>query len=306
VSRSGGLEHPRRPRDHAERGRDGGERLGLVELAGHDQHGVVRLVVLRVEAAQRRHRHPLDVGARADHRLAVVVPEERRADEPGVEQLERLVLADLELVAHHGELGGQVLRQEERVHHAVGFHREGEFEVVAGRGQGLVVVGPIGVGRAVVVGAARLHDLPHVAVTLRALEQHVLEQVGHAALAVALVARADQVGDVDRDLVLRVVGEEQDAQAVVELVLADAFDGAELLRRRLGSRGGGGRGGGGRGGRRGLAGAQGSEEDRGELHGPHVGPSGSCREARPGGRPRRAAGPRSRRGSCPCRARAPR
>ena len=59
------------------------ERLRLVELAGDEQHRVVGLVVLAVERLQPVDRHVLDVGARADRRLAVVVPEvrgrERRA-----------------------------------------------------------------------------------------------------------------------------------------------------------------------------------------------------------------------------------
>ena len=43
----------------------------------------------------------------------------------------------------------------------------------------------------------------------RPLEDHVLEQVGHAGLAVALVPRADEDGQVDGDLGAGRVGKEQ-------------------------------------------------------------------------------------------------
>ena len=56
---------------------------------------------------------------------------------------------------------------------------------------------------------------------LLALEQHVLEEVCHPGLAVAFVARADEVGDVDGHGRLRGVGEQQDLEAVVERVLGD-------------------------------------------------------------------------------------
>ena len=73
-----------------------------------------------------------------------------------------------------------------------------------------------------------LQGLGHVRERRRALEDHVFEQVGHAGLAVALVPGADEDGQVDGDVRLRGVGEEQDAQAVVELVFGDAFDGGDL------------------------------------------------------------------------------
>ena len=63
----------------------------------------------------------------------------------------------------------------------------------------------------------------------RSLEEHVLEQVGHAGLAVALVARADQDRQVDGDLGPRGVGEQEHAQAVVQPVLGDPLDRRDLL-----------------------------------------------------------------------------
>ena len=76
--------------------------------------------------------------------------------------------------------------------------------------------------RRAVIADAVLHELAlRVGVLRRALEHQVLEQVRHAALAVPFVARADQVGHVDRDRLLRPVGQQQDLQAVRKVVLAD-------------------------------------------------------------------------------------
>ena len=61
------------------------------------------------------------------------------------------------------------------------------------------------------------------------LEEHVLQQVRHARLAIAFVARAHQVSHVDRHLGLRSVGEKQDVQAVGQDVFGDALDGGDLL-----------------------------------------------------------------------------
>jgi hypothetical protein len=63
----------------------------------------------------------------------------------------------------------------------------------------------------------------------RSLEQQVLEQVGHAGLAVVLVARSDHVGHVDRHRRLGVVGVQQHLQAVGEAVFVDPFDGPHEL-----------------------------------------------------------------------------
>ena len=64
----------------------------------------------------------------------------------------------------------------------------------------------------------------------RALEIHVLQQVRHAGLAVALMARSDFVGDIDADRATRLIGIEQDLQAVRQPVFGDPLDAAHLLR----------------------------------------------------------------------------
>jgi hypothetical protein len=141
-------------------------------------------------------RHPFDVGALADDRVAVVVPGEGELLHALEQHRAGVVLAHLELVSHHRHLGVEVLLRHERVHHAVGFHAERPVEVVGGGGEGLEVGGAVVRGGAVPARAAAVELFLHVRVALRALEQQVLEQVRHAFLAVALVARAHEVGDV--------------------------------------------------------------------------------------------------------------
>ena len=73
-----------------------------------------------------------------------------------------------------------------------------------------------------------MQRLGNLRVRRRALEDHVLEQVGHAGFAVAFVPRADEDGQVDGDRGPRRVGKEQHLQAVVEPVLGDALDRLDL------------------------------------------------------------------------------
>ena len=83
--------------------------------------------------------------------------------------------------------------------------------------------------RAVPLGAVVGQFLLDVAVAGRADEVQVLEQVRHAGFAVALEPRADQVGHVDRDLRVRRIGKQQDAQAVGIGVFGDAAQGRFLF-----------------------------------------------------------------------------
>ena len=217
----GGPQHPCRLRDGAEGLRDRGERPAGVELAGDDQHRVVGLVVVAVERLQPLDRDVLDVRQRADDRAAVVVPEVGRGGRALAQQAERAVLAGLELVADDGHLAVEVLLRDAGVDHAVGLHPEDEREGVLVRREGLEVVGAVERGGAVVARAALEELVLRVGDLRGALEEQVLEQVRHAALAVALVPRADEVGDVDGDRVLRRVGEEEHLHPVREVVLAD-------------------------------------------------------------------------------------
>ena len=153
----GGLELPLRARDLAERlgnQREGG--VGL-ELPSDEQHGVVGLVVVPVEGLQPLDGHVLDVGAGADGRVAVVVPEIRRAQHALEQHARGAVLADLELVAHHAHLAVEIALRDARRHHPVGFHAERPLEGLLRSRERLVVVRAIVVGAAVHVGEALGH-----------------------------------------------------------------------------------------------------------------------------------------------------
>src|SRR6266568_337582 len=92
------------------------------------------------------------------------------------------------------------------------------------RREGLEVIGPVVRGAAVVARSALLEVRLDVRKAPRAAEHQVLEEMRHSGLAVAFVARADEIGDVDGDRIDRAVGDEQDLQSVREAVLGDAFD----------------------------------------------------------------------------------
>ena len=116
----------RRLRDGAEVLRDQRERGLDVELARDDQHRVVGLVVHPVERLQPLDVDVLDVGARADLQVAVVVPLVRGREHLAEQHELRIVLAVLELVAHDRHLGVEVAPADERVHHPVGLHRSAQ------------------------------------------------------------------------------------------------------------------------------------------------------------------------------------
>ncbi len=174
-------------RDLAERAGDEGERLRLVELAGHEEHRVVGLVVHPVERLEVLLLHVLDVAAVADGGAAVGVPVVGHALHALEHDLEGGVLAHLVFVAHDGELGVEVGLADEGVHHPVGLHLDGPLEVVVARLEELEVVGAVEPRGAVGARAADVELLVEVRVLRRALEHQVLEEVRHARLAVVLV-----------------------------------------------------------------------------------------------------------------------
>ena len=241
LARIGGFEGALGVLQRAEGLVDAGQRFAFIELPGHHQDGVVRRVVAVVEGAEVLHIHLLDVRAGADGRLAVVVPVEGHGLEPLDGHAEGIVLAGLKFIAHHGHLAAlavlapQRLRREVAVLHAIRFEVQGLAEVLLRGREGDVVVGAVEGGGAVEVPAQLVEQLGYVGVLGRALEDHVLQQVRHARLAIVLVAAAHQVGDVGGDGGLAGIGEEQHPQAVGEPVFGDAFH-----CRQLGWRGQGG------------------------------------------------------------------
>ena len=122
-------------------------------------------------------------------------------------------------VAHHvalvlqAGLGDRV----EEVPHALALEPERGLEPV-GRHH-LVVVGAIGIGRAVDLERPDALQDPEVLVlagVLGALKHHVLEQVRKPGLAGKLVAAADVVPDAHRDLGNRPIDVQDDLEPVVE------------------------------------------------------------------------------------------
>ena len=193
------------------------------KLAGHDQRGVVGLVVLAVEGPQARDVDVLYVCAGADRVLAVVVPlvhgGQRLLEKNGV----GAVFAALHLVAHHGHLSVQVFPSDVAVDHRIGLPAQVPAQVVVVGREAGGVVGAVEPGAAVGGEPALLEVGPCLGVLGRALEQQVLEQVGHAGLAVVLVPGPHAVGQVHRGRRLGIVGHQQHLQAILEPVFGDAL-----------------------------------------------------------------------------------
>ena len=213
-----------------------------VEVAGDDQGRVARHVPLLVEADDVIELGRLEILVLADDQIAVGVAfrvEQVGDREPG--PAVRLVVVALPaLVADHVDLVLQAGPGEERqeVAHAVALDPQRGLEVMGGHH--LEVVGAVEVGRAVGGRAEPLEDLEVLVLAdvLRALEEHVLEQVSEAAPPRHLVAGADVVPDVDRDQRDAVVLVEDDLETVVELVALELDLGVLVLagcgrRRRL-------------------------------------------------------------------------
>ena len=171
--------------------------LASSNLPGHDEHGVVRLVVLPVEGLQVFDGHALDVAAVADRGLAVVVPVVGRGHDAlaehapaarsrrartrcGRRSFRRPASSRLMKLLTSGRLRGR-------------WRTPGCRRVA---GKRLEVIGAVGRCGAVELRAVLLQCLGDVRVRRRALEDHVFEQVRHARFAVALVPRADEHGQV--------------------------------------------------------------------------------------------------------------
>jgi hypothetical protein len=183
-----------------------------------------------IEDREILNRNALDVGAVADDGLAIVVEVKGGGHDSLVEDVELAVFAGLHLVADHRHLAVEVLLEHGHVGHAVGLQVQRPAEVVVAGVDGLEVHGLVeGCGSVEVAGGAVGEVLEELAAVLGALEGHVLQEMGHAGLAIGFVARADAVDDVDGDLGLGVVGKQEDVQAVGKGVLRDALDGGHLL-----------------------------------------------------------------------------
>ena len=185
------IENSLGPRDPAKRFGDPPQRLLLVEVARHGEDGVIRLIILLIKRSQPLDRNALDIGAVSNGRLAVIMESVGGFLHPLHQNADGIVFARLELVAHHGHLGIEKLLFHAHVDHALGFEAQCPAQVGIAGGDGLEVVGAVEGGGAVPVGAVIGKVLLDVASVLGAEEEHVLDQVRHAGLAVAFVAGSD-------------------------------------------------------------------------------------------------------------------
>ena len=196
-----------------------GQRLHRIRLdiAGHDQHGVVGPVVFviegnRVGAVQLLHLlHP------ADHRNAVgLVLPERRVDLLVEHRLRIAVDARAALFQDHVALGLDDLVGEDEVAHAVGLEAH---HLTERRRRHRLVEGGVVIGGEGVVGAA---DGRYGAVELargvvgRGLEHQMFEEVRDAGFAWRLVGAADLVPHHMGDDRGAVIGDDHHLHAVVE------------------------------------------------------------------------------------------
>ena len=193
-------------------------RRGRVEIAGDDEHGVLRHVVGLVEVAHVLDARRLEVGHAADHLVLVGVGRERRVvDDLGEASVGRAVDALPALFLHHAALARERRLLDLERGHPIGLEPQRQRQVV--RRHRLPVVGRILVGRGVALAADRGDERLVLILgdVLAALEHQVLEEVREPGPAGLLVLRADVVGDADVDDGRRVVLVEDDPQAVLEL-----------------------------------------------------------------------------------------
>jgi len=140
----------------------------------------------------------------------------------------RIVFAALELVADHGHLGIEVAPADVRVDHPVRFHGERPVEARVVCIERFEIVRAVPSRCAVRLHAALAEFGEDVAARRSALEHQVLEQVGHAGLAVIFVRRADLVGHIHGRRRVRRIRKQQYREAVGQPVFGDAFNGRTL------------------------------------------------------------------------------
>ncbi len=138
-----------------------------------------------------------------------------RSEDALFEDLVGVVFAGFHFVADHRHFGVEIFLEHGHADHAVGFESERPAQIVVAGVEGLEVHG------LVVLSGAVEQPPPWSVSSLKIsrpgggrLEHHVFEEMGHACLAVSLVAGADAVDDVDGDFGLGVIGKQQDVETV--------------------------------------------------------------------------------------------
>ena len=182
-----GLKHALRLRNCAEVFGDKAERPGFIEFPGNEQDGVIGLVIVSIERLKTFDRYVLDVAARADCGLAVVVPEKCSRHDALFEHIHGRILSALELVSHHRHFAIEVFLGNKRIHHAVGFQIQSPFEIGIRGLKSFEVVGAVEPRRPVRTRSVVLEFLRNIGMVSRSFEQQMLEQVGHSRLAVVFL-----------------------------------------------------------------------------------------------------------------------
>jgi PleD family two-component response regulator len=138
-----------------------------------------------------------------------------------------VVLTHLEFVADHRKLLVEVFFLDEGIHHAVRFQVERPLQVLVGGFKCFEVIGAIEAGGAVPLAAVLGNLLHDIGVFRAALKQHVLQQVRHAAFAVAFVILVADDEVLIRNLVTLLLQHEE----YFVLSAADGHEGLELSRK---------------------------------------------------------------------------
>ena len=142
----------------------------------------------------------------------------------------RAVFASLEFVADDDHLFFQVLCFNPGVDQTVSFHLDRKIQIIFFGWQRFVIVCSVVPSRSIhVQHAAILEELWSVGKQVGPAKQHMLQQVRHARFAVTFMTGANKDGHVDGELRLRSVGEQEDLDAVVELVFGNTFDFGNFL-----------------------------------------------------------------------------
>ncbi len=193
-------------------------KFGLIKVSGDGEAGIVGRIELLEEVANVVEASSFDVGVRADDAgvVGMALGEELMID-LFFGEIIGCAFALPALVADDVALISQLLAVEafEEKAHAVALEPEGEFELIAGHG--LEVVGTVEVRGAVDVGCAGALDVLDVGLLANvfgALKHHVLEEMGEAGAASALVEGADVIPEVDGDERQAVVLMHQDDETV--------------------------------------------------------------------------------------------
>jgi hypothetical protein len=169
----------------------------------------------------------------ADHRMAVGMGLEGRGHE-GLEELGlgAVLGAHAPLFHHHVDFLGELLRRQDQVGHAVGFQLERQLQPVFPQGLEIGRVVPGGEGVLPAAGGGDALGKFTGGNILRALEHHVLQHMGDAGAAVALIHAAGPVPDLGHHHRRAPVGLDDDPHAVGQGLFDDFGPDRQGKRRR--------------------------------------------------------------------------